>query len=406
LEKTNLERASLLTTGLCALIAVFEGLELQASGVAAPRLGPAFHLSPEQLSWFFSISTFGMMFGTSVGGRLSDIFGRKAVLIGSIGVFGVMSILNGLAQSYELLIVARFFTGIGMGGALPNMVALASENAAPGRKNTAVGLLCAGLPGGAAIASLIAVFGAPSDWRTVFFLGGIAPLIVIPLLILVLPESHQQNASRAAHADTSVDRRIGNALFGEGRARRTMLLWVYFYFFLVALYVLLNWLPSLLVAKGLSRTDASLAQLSFNILGALASLATGWLMDRLALPRMVLLSFAAAVLALWLVARMPPDFGTALAVAGFAGVCVTAISAMLYSVAPINYPTEIRGTGVGVAFTVGRFGSASGPLFVGVLLGAGRSPQEVLTVIVPVLFVAGAAAFLLSLLMRRSAKMA
>jgi AAHS family 3-hydroxyphenylpropionic acid transporter len=243
-----------------------------------------------------------------------------------------------------------------------------------------------------------------SDWRTVFFLGGIAPLVVVPLLIFVLPESRQQQASRAA--DISVDRRIGNALFGAGRAPRTLLLWVYFYFFLVALYVLLNWLPSLLVAKGLSRTDASLAQLSFNIFGALSSLATGWLMDRLALPKMVLLSFAAAVLALWLLAGMPPAFGIALAVAGFAGVCATAISAMLYSVAPTNYPTEIRGTGVGAAFTAGRLGSASGPLLVGVLLGAGRSPREVLTVIIPVLFVAGTSAFLLSLVMRGNAKAA
>jgi AAHS family 3-hydroxyphenylpropionic acid transporter len=149
-KTSNDSRISIITVALCYLIALFEGFDLQSAGVAAPKLGPVFHLKPAQLGWFFSSSTFGLMLGAAIGGRLSDRFGRKRVLIASVAMFGLMSVATGLAANFEMLLAARFLTGLGIGGALPNLVALVSENSSPTRKNTSIGVLYAGLPSGGA----------------------------------------------------------------------------------------------------------------------------------------------------------------------------------------------------------------------------------------------------------------
>lgn len=393
-------RTATITVALCYLIGVFEGFDLQAAGVAAPRLGPAFQMSPGAMGWFFSSSTFGLMFGAALGGRLSDRYGRKSVLIFSVGVFGLMSVLTGLASNVEMLVVARFFTGVGIGGALPILVSLVAENSKPERRNTSVGLLYAGLPSGGALASLVSVFGSSDAWQTVFFVGGIAPLVAIPLLVRVLPESQQLQAVKLAGQKGRTD--YGFALLGEQRAGRSLLLWAAFFLSLLTMYLLLNWLPTLLVSRGLSRADASMVQLSFNVLGALASMSTGLLMDRVPLSKVVLASFGAAAVSLWLLSNVAPQLVAAMAVGGLVGIGMSATQALLYALAPSNYPTEVRGTGVGTAVSIGRLGSAVGPLLAGALLASGKAPQEVLLLLVPIILVAGLGALLLVALMRRA----
>ena len=396
-------RTSAVTMALCYLIAVFEGFDLQAAGVAAPKLGPALGLTPDQLAWFFSSSTFGLMIGAAVGGRLSDRFGRKSVLIWAVSIFGLMSIGTGLAHNFELLLAMRFLTGVGLGGALPNLVALTAENAPAHEKNTAVGLLYAGLPSGGALVSLLSIFGAVDNWQIVFHVGGIAPLLAVPLLIMVLPESRELKSQRAAAAEVTGPKHGGFyfALFQEGRAGRSILLWVAFFLALLTMYLLLNWLPTLLVGRGLSRPDASLVQLTFNVFGAVASLCTGLAMDRLSLRWVTIVSFASAAVALALLSAAPPQLVIAATIGGLVGVAMSATQALLYAIAPANYPTKVRGTGVGTAVTIGRLGSAAGPLLAAALLGSGRSPTEVLSVLIPIILVSGAATFVLVLLMAR-----
>lgn len=378
-----------LTVGLCYLVAICEGFDLQAAGVAAPRLGPALDLAPAELGWFFSASTFGLMLGAAVGGRLSDRFGRKRMIVLSVIVFGVMTLLTGLADSLGGLLAARFFTGVGIGAALPNLVALTSENAAPARRNLAVGLLYAGLPSGGALASFAALAGGADDWRTVFYLGGLAPIAVAPLLLWRLPESRELLTRAPQEAGSSP----GRAAFGEGRARATVLLWVAFFLSLLTMYLLLNWLPTLLIGKGLARSEASLVQLSFNVLGALASVAAGLLMDHVRLSLAVVGIFAATAVSLLLLAGAPPLLAASMLVGGLVGMTMSATQTALYAMAPRAYPVEVRGTGVGAAVAVGRLGSAVGPLLAAALLAAGGTPQEVLVWLAPAILLSGLAAW-------------
>lgn len=396
-------RAATITTGLCFLIATFEGFDLQAAGVAAPRLGPVFGMTAEQFGWFFSSSTLGLMIGAAIGGRLSDRLGRKTVLIASVAVFGLMSVFTGMSTSVDMLLLMRFLTGVGMGGALPNLIALTNENSLPNKKNFSVGLLYAGMPAGGALASLTATFGDAQAWQTVFYVGGFAPLIAIPLLLWMLPESAQLNQARHQAARSGAADRPGYvfALFGDGRALRTVLLWVSFFFTLLTMYLLLNWLPRLLETRGLDRTGAFYVQMAFNVFGVIASVATGFLMDRLGLGKVVVASFALTAISLWVLSDVPPALGTALLIGSLMGATMMSAQALLYAVTPNNYPTEVRGTGVGTGVTVGRLGSTAGPLLASALLASGSSAEQVLLVLVPVILLAGAAALALSVVMRR-----
>ncbi len=166
------------------------------------------------------------------------------------------------------------------------------------------------------------------------------------------------------------------------------------------MYLLLNWLPSLLISRGLTRPEASIVQFGFNICGAVGSIATGLLMDSLSRRLVIPATFAFAIGALVALAFAPPQFAAAIAFGSLVGAAVSGTQAILYAIAPSTYPTAARGGGVGAGVSVGRLGSATGPLLGGLLLSAGQSAQQVLVLMLPALALAGVAAFILTLLPR------
>ena len=402
-SKTTTTGAAGRTVALCALVAAFEGFDLQAAGVAAPRLAPLFHMTPDALGWFFSSSTFGLMLGAAIGGRASDWLGRKRVLILSVLLFGLCSIATGLSDGVEQLVLFRFLTGVGLGGALPNVIALVAENTAPNKRFTSLGVLYGGMPFGGSLASLVSVFGGAADWRLVFFAGGFAPVVAVPLLMLFLPESQKLAQAKEAAAPRPG---LLSALFGEGRAIKTPTLWIAFFFALLTLYLLLNWMPTLLVGRGLSRPEASWVQVAFNIAGATGSVITGLLMDKLPRRLVTPVTFAVAVGSLVILAMAPASFGVIVLAGALVGATVSGTQAILYALAPGVYPTRSRGGGVGVTVSVGRLGSAAGPLLAAALLTAGQTPQQVFFILLPTLGLSGLAAFVIALTTNTKAELA
>jgi AAHS family 3-hydroxyphenylpropionic acid transporter len=178
-----------LTIVFCVLAALCEGIDLQAAGVAAAGIGAEFKPSPGQLGTFFSASTFGLFIGALIGGRLADKIGRKKVLVASIGLFGLFSLLTSCAADVQSLTWARALTGLGLGGALPMLLALVSESSAARHQSASVAMVYAAMPLGGAGASLLIMLIASSQWRTVFVVGGVVPLLLSPLMAVWLPES-------------------------------------------------------------------------------------------------------------------------------------------------------------------------------------------------------------------------
>lgn len=373
---------------VCFAIATLEGFDLQAAGVAAPALGPDLGLSPRQLGLFFSAATFGLILGAVIGGRVSDLKGRRATLLLSVFLFGAFSILTALAWDDTSLIAFRFLTGLGLGGALPSLLAITAETQAPDRRAGAVAILYAGFPTGGAIAALVSMAGAGMEWRMVFLIGGLAPLLIVPFIaLLAIPRAPSTVAGRGREFARLVDR---------SAIRVSLLLWSAFALALLVLYLLLNWLPTLLISRGLSPGVAAAAQFAFNAVGALAGLATGAALRRWRTERIVLTAFALLILSLAALAAMPATAAAAVMLSAFAGAAMVSVQALLYAQATAAYPPEIRGTGVGAAVAAGRIGSVVGPLLAGMLIAGGRSAPEVLAFLVPLTLVSGICAVLLS----------
>jgi AAHS family 3-hydroxyphenylpropionic acid transporter len=435
--------AQTLTTLLCCAVAAFcEGIDLQAAGVAAGGIVAEFKPSAEQLGTFFGASTLGLFIGALLGGRLSDSLGRKRVLVASIALFGLLSLLAPLAWDMQSLSWARLLTGLGLGGCLPNLVALVNEASAAHRRSANVALVYGGMPFGGALASLISLSIAAAHWRWIFIVGGVAPLLLAPIMLGVLPESPaflraadgaaaagmpqagmpqagmpqagmpqagmpQAGMPQAGMPQVGVPQagvpragvpRAGSvrALLSEGRVLTTLLLWVSFFLGLLTLYLLLNWLPTLLVGNGLTGPQAAAAQIAFNVGGGLATLLMGQLLEGRLRTISILTTFIALPLLLLLLSRAPAQLAPVLSIVFLLGCAVLAAQAFLYAVAPGCYPTAIRGIGVGAAVAIGRLGSIAGPKLGGSLRAAGLNFAQLLEHVLPIVVIASVAALLLA----------
>lgn len=374
------------TVGLCFLVALMEGLDLQAAGIAAVGIAQAFSLDKMQMGWIFSAGILGLLPGALFGGMLADRHGRKKVLLGSVVLFGLFSIVTALAWDFHSLVFARFMTGAGLGAALPNLIALTSEAAGPRFRGTAVSLMYCGVPIGAALAAALGFSGLTQEWQTIFWVGGVVPLLLVPLLMLRLPES-QAFSSQQQEAPAPL-----RAIFASGTASSTLLLWLCYFFTLLVVYMLINWLPMLLVDQGFSRSQAAGVMFALQIGAALGTLMLGALMDKLSPIKMSLLIYC-GMLASLISLGAANSFGMMLGAGFVTGMFATGGQSVLYALAPLFYRTEIRATGVGTAVAVGRLGAMSGPLLAGKMLALGTGTVGVMAASAPGIVLAGVAVF-------------
>jgi AAHS family 3-hydroxyphenylpropionic acid transporter len=367
---------------LCMAVAVLEGFDIQAMGVSAPRVTPEFGFTPGDMKWLFSINNIGMVLGAAMGGWLADRLGRKPVLMGATAVFGLFTLGTVLAWDYWSFFGARLLTGLGFGAALPNLMAIAAELSTPARRALTASLIFCGLPlGGGSVALLTQVLPPDGDWRQLFIIGGALPVALIPALYWLLPET----LKAATPSEVRPDRPpVFRSLFGEGRAAPTLLLWLTFFPTLLILYLLLNWLPTLVQAS-----------LAFNFASIAGALLLGWLVDRLGPRWPMVLAFAGLIGALVMLASAT-ELSMIVALSGLAGFFLLGANYAMYGVVTSYYPLAMRGTGSGASVAVGRIGSVAGPFLAGALLQAGMSAVQLFQLLVPVAAVAGLAVFALS----------
>ncbi len=265
-------------------------------GVAAPRLALALGLTRDQLGPVFSASLIGLLLGALIVGRLSDRFGRKWALILSLIAYGVFSAATAWSHDLTQLLAVRVLAGLGLGGAMPTLVALSSEalafdGAPAARRSRVVTMLTSGMPFGGAIAGGVA---AMTGWREIFIMGGLAPLVIAAAMVPLLPESH---VFAAARREAEVRPGLLWTLFAEKRAVTTLVLWTASFCALLSHYMLLNWLPILMGARGVSRHDGSLVSLFYNIGGGLGVLVLAALLERRRADRTVVVWYAAMAVA-------------------------------------------------------------------------------------------------------------
>jgi MFS transporter, AAHS family, 4-hydroxybenzoate transporter len=408
-------------TALCALVVLLDGLDLQIVGYLGSALALEWHLTADQLGRVFSSGLLGMMFGLLLCGPLADRFGRRPVITVSAAVLGLATILTAAARDPTELLACRLVVGLGLGGTLPNALALTGDYC-PERWRASLltvmftGFSLGAILGGGLAAAVVAQYG----WRPVFVVAGALPLCLAPVLGWWLPESPHVmvRIRRKAAALMALLRRVNPAillptgtqlllpgdaqetaspgrLFRDGRATGTILLWVACFMSFMEIYFLPLWLPTLLSGAGLSLGQAVLGTTAFFVGGIVGGLLCGVLMDRLGFTFVLTGVFTCAALVVPMIGIAPGWLPAAVVTSFLAGACAGGGQKGLNALTVAFYPAQIRATGVAWAFGVGRIGAILGPLVAGWLLARGWAASEILfAAALPML---GAAAVMLAL---------
>jgi AAHS family 3-hydroxyphenylpropionic acid transporter len=374
------------TIALCFAVAVLDGFDTQAIGVAAPRLAAELDLTSALLGVALSATNIGLVLGASAGGWLTDRWGRKPVLVASVLTFGAFTLATTLTATFELLFAARFGAGVGFGAALPNLMAIAAEISPPEKRGRTTTMMFCGLPCGGGTVALVSWLTPQQDWRQLFVVGGLLTLALAPALHYLLPETRPQ---RESARDS-----YGQALFGGGRTVGSLLLWTTFAPTLLILYLVLNWLPTLVVGKGFPG-GASQAAFWFNAGSIAGTLAMGRVVDRLGVRWPIALAYAGLIGAL-LALSQAATLAQILVLSAVVGCLMSGSQFAFYGAAASFYPPALRGRGAGAAIAWGRLGSVAGPLVGGYMLSGGLSAGGVVAAMTPPAILAGIAAFAFS----------
>ncbi|WP_111860473.1 3-(3-hydroxy-phenyl)propionate transporter MhpT [Acinetobacter sp. CFCC 10889] len=372
-----------ITVLICFLIAVIEGLDIQAAGIAAAGIREHFALDSSQLGVFFSAGILGLLPGALIGGRFADRIGRKKVLIWSTAIFAIFTLCTVWVNSFNSLLIVRFLAGAGLGAAMPILITLASEAVSPENRGRAVGLMYCGMPVGAAILSLVASTSFGAEWKNIFYLGGLLPIIVIPIMILFLPESKEYlKAQEKVDTVEATPQASFKDLFNAQNLTRTILIWVSYFFTLMVVYIMLSWLPSLFTELGFTRKEGATAQFYFMLSATVGTVILGMLTDRWKKAYVITLMYGGILAGLFALNAASSLTQMYLASA-LVGAFVIGCQGVLYAFGSIVYPTEVRGTGVGMASAVGRIGAMLGPTIAGQLLAAGFGAAGVISAAIP-----------------------
>lgn len=391
-------RVTMRVVAICLTIILAEGYDVAIYGAVLPMLthGTDWSLSALQLGAIASCSLAGMMIGAMGAGTLSDMIGRRRMLLGSAALFSAMMAAAALAPTPAWFVVARIVGGLGLGGVVPTAAALTVEYSPPGRRSFNYALIYTGYSLGGILVALLAMNWLPTHgWRLLFGVGA-APLILVVLTARYLPESLEFLLARNRLAEArSVARGLGirhsalenevqaqaahtanvsgapiRSLFDASSVRATLAFWIAMFMGLLLLYGLSTWLPQLMRKAGFPLGSSLALLVALNSTAALGSLLGGAVADRLGSKRVVSVLYLLAAVSL---CALPFAHGAlqTYVLVGVAGVGTIGNTMLLGAYITRYYPPRNRATGIGWALGIGRFGAIAGPLIGGALAQAG-----------------------------------
>ncbi|WP_437883088.1 MFS transporter [Pseudomonas sp. LRF_L74] len=405
-----------LILALCFLIVLFDGFDVAVMGFIAPSLMQEWGLSRAAFGPVMSAGMVGLAIGALTAGPYADRIGRKRVLLIAVTCFSLLTVACAFARNPIELAVLRLLTGVALGAALPNTTTLLSEYLPERSRSFLITVMFTGFNLGSGLGGFLAAWLIPNHgWHAVLLAGGILPLILLPLLWLLLPESARFLAARQAPSQ-----RIAAALgklggrFAEGtrftvsepplqhkapvrmlfieRYRLgTLALWTTYFMGLVVIYLTMGWLPTLLRDAGLSIERAATITGLFQIGGTVGALVVGWIMDRQNPNRVIAIAYAFGGVCILSLGSMGLESSLLAVGVALAGFCMSGAQTGLNAFAPGYYPTEFRATGVSWMLGIGRFGGIFGSLIGGAILGFGFGVPVLFTVLGLPAFVAALA---------------
>ena len=382
---------------LCGLVALLEGFDLLAIGVAGPAMAGPLRIAPNQLGFLFSTALFGLMLGAFGLGRIADRCGRRCVLISATATFGLFTLCTASAATLQQILLFRFLAGVGFGGAMPSFISLAAEYTPRPNRQAVIGLLWTGVPLGGVMVGLIGSRLIDAvGWQSLFYIGGIPPLVLSIVMIRALPDSIEFLVMRGAPSQDIRDSlirisptlNIASAcqfvirgektrskpvwqLFSAGRVCGTVLLWASYFVTFLMVATSGAWTPTLLQRAGISGAQSSVAVALFALGSVFGTPLAGFLVSRFAARRVLPTALVGSAMTLGTVGHASQSIALVVVLLGFAGFFLGVASSGLVALAPLLYPTAIRSTGLGWAMGIGRLGSFVGPLAIGLLVDRG-----------------------------------
>jgi AAHS family 4-hydroxybenzoate transporter-like MFS transporter len=414
---------------LCGLCLIMDGFDVQAMGYVAPAVIREFNVPSAMMGRVLSAALVGVLIGSYGFSMLADKIGRRPVLIFASVYFSLAALWTARAGSVNELLAIRLLAGIGMGGIMPNAMALAGEYS-PSRVRVTVMMVVANFfTVGAAVGGFIASALIPRfGWRSVFVFGGTVPLAIALAMIFLLPESLQFLVQKNKDLDKvrrwlqrlntplpggevryvmEEENRAGvplRHLFREGRAVGTLLLWVLNFMNLANLYFLGSWLPTVVRDQGYTTSIAVLVGTAVPVGGSIGAIANGWLIDRLGFRGVLTALFAVATVSVAMIGQPALPLALLFAAAFVAGWCIPGGQSAINALAAIYYPTYLRSTGIGSGLGFGRIGAIVGPVVAGILLGRGLAHRELFLVAAVPALVSAVCAFALRWVIREPAR--
>jgi AAHS family 4-hydroxybenzoate transporter-like MFS transporter len=416
LENQRIGSLQIRVVVLCTLIQICDGYDINSVAWAVPKLIDVWHLPPPAFTMAFLWSSIGILVGALSAGPIGDRIGRKPLLVGSLLIFGLASIFSAIAPSLLMLTVARFFTGLGIGGAFPGAASLAGDYAPHRRRALLIMASFTGAPvGGFVGGQLVSFWLLPQyGWESIFIAGGIFPLILVPMLLIWLPESPRflarkpnlsvREAALLKRLDVEpgqthyIDVAQGNPiklLFSQGYGLQTLLLWVIFFCSLLNLFLFGYWMPTVFKLMGMAPAQAVFAS-SLRDCGAIfAVLYLGWAIDHVGPERSLALHYAVGAVFIGMIALVAMPYLLLLAMTFLAGMTIIGSQTGANATCGKLYPARMRTTGLGWALGIGRLGGIVAPVLGGYLLSLGLPPTEIFLCACGFAIVAAAATALL-----------
>jgi AAHS family 4-hydroxybenzoate transporter-like MFS transporter len=412
---------------MCGLMIFFDGYDLLSISFTAPEFIKLLGIDRSMIGPVFSAGLFGLTIGALTFGLMGDRIGPSRTFLFCCVVFGVFTLLTAFATSLTELLVLRFFAGLALGGASPISIAIASNYCPKRIRTTVVMIMYISLAVGQIAAGYTYTFLASFGWKSVFYVGGILPILLAPLFYMLLPEPVEYLVMKGApqariaailsHIDPTKSfnaatefvvpaaNRLGfqlYQLFQDGRAALTSVLWVVFFTSIMAIYFYNNWLPTLLNGSGLSQGEIVAITTALPFGGVLGTLLIAPVLMKLGSFRTVGLGYVCAAVAMVALASVGQSFLVLAFCVFTVGFFLIGTQSALNASSALIYPPSLRSTGVGWGFGIGRIGSIISPSIAGVLVAFHWPPRQLFLIAAVPTLVAGVMAYALMRMLKRS----